>query len=156
VVPSSGVFTVRVARPLGGQPDLGLTVNEDLTITEVRRGSLAYRTGSLAPGDKLLAIDGQKLESGDLRQAAQLLHRPGSSVIALTVRKPDPNPETRYLVRLIFILSRKIGSLEAFFQLHGALRLASFLARFLRFDSVSLSLSHKGESTSMISFHAHS
>lgn len=96
VVPSSGVFTVRVARPLGGQPDLGLTVNEDLVITEVRRGSLAYRTGSLAPGDRLLAIDGQKLDPGDLRQAAQLLHRPGSSVVALTVRKPDPNPETRY------------------------------------------------------------
>ncbi|XP_020295021.1 glutamate receptor-interacting protein 2 isoform X1 [Pseudomyrmex gracilis] len=95
VVPSSGVFTVRVARPLGGQPDLGLTVNEDLVITEVRRGSLAYRTGSLASGDRLLAIDGQKLDSGDLRQAAQLLHRPGSSVVALTVRKPDPNTETR-------------------------------------------------------------
>lgn len=99
VVPSSGVFTVRVARPLGGQPDLGLTVNEDLVITEVRRGSLAYRTGSLAPGDRLLAIDGQKLDPGDLRQAAQLLHRPGSSVVALTVRKPDPNGETRYRLR---------------------------------------------------------
>lgn len=95
VVPSSGVFTVRVARPIGGQPDVGLTVNEDLIITEVRKGSLAYRTGSLAPGDRLLAIDGQKLDPGDLRQAAQLLHRPGSSVIALTVRKPDPNSENR-------------------------------------------------------------
>ncbi|XP_076683816.1 glutamate receptor interacting protein isoform X2 [Andrena cerasifolii] len=95
VVPSSGVFTVRVARPVGGQPDVGLTVNEDLIITEVRKGSLAYRTGSLAPGDRLLAIDAQKLDPGDLRQAAQLLHRPGSSVVALTVRKPDPNAETR-------------------------------------------------------------
>lgn len=95
VVPSSGVFTVRVARPIGGQPDVGLTVNEDLIITEVRKGSLAYRTGSLAPGDRLLAIDGQKLDPGDLRQAAQLLHRPGSSVIGLTVRKPDPTSETR-------------------------------------------------------------
>ncbi|XP_033320464.1 glutamate receptor-interacting protein 1 isoform X2 [Bombus vosnesenskii] len=95
VVPSSGVFTVRVARPIGGQPDVGLTVNEDLIITEVRKGSLAYRTGSLAPGDRLLAIDGQKLDPGDLRQAAQLLHRPGNSVIALTVRKPDPTSETR-------------------------------------------------------------
>lgn len=89
VVPASGVFTVRVARPLGGQPDLGLTVNEDLVISEVHRGSLAHRTGSLSPGDKLLAIDGQKLDPGDLRQAAHLLHRPGNSVVALTVRKPD-------------------------------------------------------------------
>lgn len=95
VVPSSGVFTVRVARPVGGQPDVGLTVNEDLIISEVRKGSLAYRTGSLAPGDRLLAIDGQKLDPGDLRQAAQLLHRPGSSVISLTVRKPNPISETR-------------------------------------------------------------
>ncbi|KAL0131953.1 hypothetical protein PUN28_000017 [Cardiocondyla obscurior] len=98
VVPSSGIFTVRVARPLGGQPDLGLTVNEDLIITEVRRGSLAYRTGSLTPGDRLLAIDGQKLDPGDLRQAAQMLHRPGGSVVALTIRKPDPNVEMRYLL----------------------------------------------------------
>lgn len=96
MVPSSGIFTVRVARPLGGQPDLGLTVNEDLIITEVRRGSFAYRTGSLAPGDRLLAIDGYKLDPGDLRQAVQLLHQPGSSLAALTVRKPDFNPETRY------------------------------------------------------------
>lgn len=82
---------MRVARPVGGQPDVGLTVNEDLIISEVRKGSLAYRTGSLAPGDRLLAIDGQKLDPGDLRQAAQLLHRPGSSVISLTVRKPNLN-----------------------------------------------------------------
>lgn len=95
VVPASGVFTVLVARPLGGQPDLGLTVNEELRVAEVRRGSLAYRTGSLAPSDRLLAIDSQKLDPGDLRQAAQLLHRPGSSVVALTVRKPDLDSDTR-------------------------------------------------------------
>lgn len=85
-----------MARPIGGQPDLGLIVNEDLIIAEVRRGSLAHRTGILAPGDLLLAIDGHKLDSGDLREAAKLLHRPGSSVVALTVRKPDLASETRF------------------------------------------------------------
>ncbi|XP_043461458.1 glutamate receptor-interacting protein 2 [Leptopilina heterotoma] len=95
VVPSSGIFMVRVARPSGCQPDLGLTVNEDLEIAEVRRGSLSYRTGSLSPGDRLLAIDGQKLDPGDLREAAQLLHRPGNSVVGLTVRKPDLVSDTR-------------------------------------------------------------
>lgn len=113
VVPSSGVFTVRVARPVGGQPDVGLTVNEDLIISEVRKGSLAYRTGSLAPGDRLLAIDGQKLDPGDLRQAAQLLHRPGSSVISLTVRKPNPISETR----LFYDLEIWINFLLIFFFL---------------------------------------
>ncbi|KAF7987423.1 hypothetical protein HCN44_003185 [Aphidius gifuensis] len=95
VVPNSGVFTVRVARPFGGQPDLGLTVNEELIIAEVRRGSLSYRTGSLSPGDRLMAIDGQKLDPGDLRQAAQLLHRPGTSVVALTIRKSDNTNDQR-------------------------------------------------------------
>lgn len=117
VVPSSGIFTVRVARPLGGQPDLGLTVNEDLVITEVRRGSLAYRTGSLASGDRLLAIDGKKLDSGDLRQAAQLLHRPGGSVVALTIRKPDPNTEIRDYCR-----EPSIGSDTVQAQFSNALR----------------------------------
>lgn len=70
-------------------------MNEDLAIAEVRRGSLAHRTGSLSPGDRLLAIDGQKLDPGDLRQAAQLLHRPGSSVVALTIRKPDTVSDAR-------------------------------------------------------------
>ncbi|XP_011057992.1 PREDICTED: glutamate receptor-interacting protein 2 isoform X3 [Acromyrmex echinatior] len=118
IVPNSGIFTVRVARPLGGQPDLGLTVNEDLMITEVRRGSLAYRTGSLASGDRLLAIDGQKLDPGDLRQTAQLLHRPGGSVVALTIRKPDPNTEIRDYCRELNIGS---DTLQAQFA-NGALR----------------------------------
>ncbi|XP_050452798.1 glutamate receptor-interacting protein 1 isoform X2 [Cataglyphis hispanica] len=120
VVPNSGVFTVRVTRPLGGQPDLGLTVNEDLVITEVRRGSLAYRTGSLASGDRLLAIDGEQLDSGDLRQAAQLLHRPGSSVVALTVRKPDPNPETRDCSRKLSIGSDTVQPQFSTGVLHSA------------------------------------
>lgn len=95
VLPGSGIFTIRVARPMGGQPDLGITVNENLVITELRKGSLAYRTGSLAAGDRLLAIDEHHLNPGDLRQAAQLLHTPGSSVVALTIRKPDPSAKKR-------------------------------------------------------------
>ncbi|XP_060527881.1 glutamate receptor-interacting protein 2 isoform X2 [Cylas formicarius] len=66
IVPSSGVFTVRLAKR---GPGLGITItasktlpDEPFTISEIRRGSIAHRTGTLHAGDRILAIDNRPLD----------------------------------------------------------------------------------------------
>lgn len=63
VIASQGVFNVRLAKV--NRSGLGITVNGtahgSFVISEVKRGSPAHRTGSLRPGDILLAVDSQTL-----------------------------------------------------------------------------------------------
>lgn len=64
VIPSQGVFNVKLAKV--SKNGLGITVNAtahgSFIISEVKRGSPAHRTGSLRPGDILLAVDSQQLQ----------------------------------------------------------------------------------------------
>lgn len=64
VIPSQGVFNVKLAKV--NKHGLGITVNAtahgSFIISEVKRGSPAHRTGSLRPGDILLAVDSQQLQ----------------------------------------------------------------------------------------------
>lgn len=81
VIPSSGVFNVKLAR--NGSNGLGITVNATndgkgstssvnntsnggsnptFVITDVKPGSPAHRTGSLRAGDVLLAVDAYQLQ----------------------------------------------------------------------------------------------
>ncbi|VEN58702.1 unnamed protein product [Callosobruchus maculatus] len=100
VVPSSGIFTVKVARR---GPGLGITVTasktrpeDPFTISEVLRGSPAHRTGTLRAGDRLLAIDGRPLNevSGNGGpEASPRLTRDGE-VVALRVEKPSASTQT--------------------------------------------------------------
>lgn len=64
VIPSQGVFNVKLAKV--NKNGLGITVNAtahgSFVISEVKRGSPAHRTGSLRPGDILLAVDSQQLQ----------------------------------------------------------------------------------------------
>ncbi|XP_046803409.1 glutamate receptor-interacting protein 2 isoform X2 [Lucilia cuprina] len=64
VVPSSGVFNVKVLR--AGKAGLGLSVNGSshggFVIADVKPGSPAHRTGSLRTGDILLAVDNHPVQ----------------------------------------------------------------------------------------------
>uniref|UniRef100_A0A1B0FKB8 PDZ domain-containing protein n=1 Tax=Glossina morsitans morsitans TaxID=37546 RepID=A0A1B0FKB8_GLOMM len=64
VVPSSGVFNVKVVR--SGKAGLGLSVNGSshggFVIADVKPGSPAHRTGSLRSGDILLAVDNHPIQ----------------------------------------------------------------------------------------------
>lgn len=64
VIPSSGVFNVKLAKV--SKSGLGITVNGTshgtFVISEVKQGSPAHRTGSLRAGDILLAVDTQTLQ----------------------------------------------------------------------------------------------
>lgn len=64
VIPSSGVFNVKLART--NKNGLGITVNGSnngtFLISEVKPGSPAHRTGSLRAGDILLAVDSHTLQ----------------------------------------------------------------------------------------------
>ncbi|XP_066993611.2 glutamate receptor-interacting protein 1 isoform X2 [Anabrus simplex] len=93
VVPSSGVFNVKLAKRGNG---LGITITasknrlpgEPLLISDIRRGSVAHRTGSLQPGDRLLAIDSVRLDQCSLEDTQQILQSSGD-IVTLRVQKDD-------------------------------------------------------------------
>uniref|UniRef100_A0A8C2WSS7 Glutamate receptor interacting protein 2 n=1 Tax=Cyclopterus lumpus TaxID=8103 RepID=A0A8C2WSS7_CYCLU len=96
VVPSSGTFHVKLPKKRG--VELGLTISaskkpgEPLIISDIKKGSMAHRTGTLEPGDKLLAIDNLRLESCSREEAEQLLHQ-CEELVKLKIRKDEDNSD---------------------------------------------------------------
>ncbi|XP_032828405.2 glutamate receptor-interacting protein 1-like isoform X2 [Petromyzon marinus] len=94
VVPSSGIFHVKL--PKKRSVELGITISspsrrsfgEPLVITDIRKGSVAHRIGTLEPGDRLLAIDQVHLENASMADAAQVL-RQCEDLVKLKIRKDD-------------------------------------------------------------------
>lgn len=92
VVPSSGTFTVKLAKKGSG---LGITIASpknrkpgSLIISDIRKGSSAHRIGTLQPGDKLLAIDSISMDNCSFEDAAQILQN-CDSIVKLRVQKDD-------------------------------------------------------------------
>lgn len=93
VVPSSGIFSVKLARRGNG---LGITITasksrmpgEPLLISDIRRGSVAHRTGTLQPGDRLLAIDSLRLDQCSLEDTQEILQG-SSEIVTLRIQKDD-------------------------------------------------------------------
>ncbi|XP_077996877.1 glutamate receptor-interacting protein 1-like [Glandiceps talaboti] len=93
VVPSSGTFHVKLPKTEGG---LGITISspkrrkagEPLVISHVKKGSVTHRTGTLSPGDKLLAIDGIPLDNCSVEDAAQILSQ-ADEIVKLRVQKDE-------------------------------------------------------------------
>ncbi|GFN84600.1 hypothetical protein PoB_001110600 [Plakobranchus ocellatus] len=96
VTPSSGTYIVKLAKKAG---DTGITVNsthcsqssrDSLFISDVRKGSVAHRTGSVQPGDKLLAINDVRLDTCTSEDAMHLLELP-DDIVKLKLRREDPD-----------------------------------------------------------------
>ncbi|CAG5042740.1 unnamed protein product [Parnassius apollo] len=93
---SSGVFSVKLAKTSAG---LGVTITgckqkllsneEPMMISDIKPGSVAHRSGALAPGDQLLAINGQPLHNLSLDTAFNILQNSPDDIITLKIRKRD-------------------------------------------------------------------
>ncbi|GFR74002.1 glutamate receptor-interacting protein 1 [Elysia marginata] len=96
VTPSSGTYIVKLAKK---SSDTGITVNstpctksskDSLFISDVRKGSVAHRTGSVQPGDKLLAINDVRLDTCTSEDAMHLLELP-DDIVKLKLKREDPD-----------------------------------------------------------------
>ncbi|XP_041630945.1 glutamate receptor-interacting protein 1 isoform X1 [Drosophila kikkawai] len=93
VVPSSGVFSVKLLR--AGKCGLGLSVSGSshggLVIADVKMGSPAHRSGSLRSGDILLAVDQHPVQHFNvdalLKEEARGPHSSNSDFTTLTIKR---------------------------------------------------------------------
>uniref|UniRef100_A0A3Q3F2X8 Glutamate receptor interacting protein 2a n=1 Tax=Labrus bergylta TaxID=56723 RepID=A0A3Q3F2X8_9LABR len=94
VVPSSGTFHVKLPKRRG--VELGITISaskkpgKPLIISDIRKGSIAHRTGTLEPGDRLLAIDSVRLENCTMEDAMHVLEQ-AEDMVKLRIQKDEDN-----------------------------------------------------------------
>uniref|UniRef100_A0A8C7X0C4 Glutamate receptor interacting protein 2a n=1 Tax=Oryzias sinensis TaxID=183150 RepID=A0A8C7X0C4_9TELE len=94
VVPSSGTFHVKLPKRRG--VELGLTISSSkkpgkpLIISGIIKGSIAHRTGTLEPGDRLLAIDSVRLENCTIDDAMHVLQQ-AEDMVKLRIQKDEDN-----------------------------------------------------------------
>ncbi|KAL4646334.1 glutamate receptor-interacting protein 2-like [Arapaima gigas] len=100
VVPSSGTFHVKLPKRKG--VDLGIVLSaskrpgQPLVISDIRKGSIAHRTGTLEPGDKLLAIDSIRLENCTMENAMHILQQ-SDDLVKLKIQKDEDNADEQDL-----------------------------------------------------------
>uniref|UniRef100_A0A674AYV0 Glutamate receptor interacting protein 2a n=1 Tax=Salmo trutta TaxID=8032 RepID=A0A674AYV0_SALTR len=96
VVPSSGTFHVKLPKRRG--VELGITISASkrpekaLIISDIRKGSIAHRTGTLEPGDRLLAIDNVRLENCTMEDAMHVLQQ-AEDMVKLRIQKDEDNAD---------------------------------------------------------------
>ncbi|CAF1186961.1 unnamed protein product [Adineta ricciae] len=93
VMLSSGTCQVKILRK---NLDLGLSVtysrstrtDEVPLISDVKRGSIAYRCGMIQPGDRLLSVDSHSLRGKSLNEIVTLLKN-CDDIVRLKIKKDD-------------------------------------------------------------------
>lgn len=94
VIPSSGTFQVKMPKKRG--VELGITISaskkpgKPLIISEIQKGSIAHRIGTLEPGDRLLAIDNVRLDNCGLDEAMMVLQQ-AEGMVKLRIQKDEDN-----------------------------------------------------------------
>ncbi|XP_044272032.1 glutamate receptor-interacting protein 2 isoform X2 [Tribolium madens] len=106
IVPSSGIFTVKL--PKRG-PGLGITItasktcpDEPFLISEIRRGSIAHRIGTLHAGDRLLAIDNRPLDHLSLESAFEILQSSTNDIVTLKIEKTELENANLFLDSVVY------------------------------------------------------
>uniref|UniRef100_A0A8C9RHU7 Glutamate receptor interacting protein 2a n=1 Tax=Scleropages formosus TaxID=113540 RepID=A0A8C9RHU7_SCLFO len=114
VVPSSGTFHVKLPRKRG--VDLGIILSaskkpgQPLIISDIRKGSIAHRTGTLEPGDRLLAIDNIRLENCTTENALHMLQQ-SDDLVKLKIQKDEDNQDMSECIVYTVELQRYGGPL---------------------------------------------
>ncbi|XP_061815730.1 glutamate receptor-interacting protein 1 isoform X2 [Nerophis lumbriciformis] len=98
VIPSSGTFHVKLPKKPG--VELGITISspsnrksgDPLIISDIKKGSVAHRTGTLELGDKLLAIDNIRVENCSMEEAVHILQQ-CEELVKLKIRKDEDNSD---------------------------------------------------------------
>uniref|UniRef100_A0AAZ1XVS1 PDZ domain-containing protein n=1 Tax=Oreochromis aureus TaxID=47969 RepID=A0AAZ1XVS1_OREAU len=90
VVPSSGTFHVKLPKKRG--VELGFKCFDFFLCHSLFFHSLTTRTGTLEPGDKLLAIDNIRLENCSKDDAEQILQQ-CEELVKLKIRKDEDNSD---------------------------------------------------------------
>ncbi|XP_026216883.1 glutamate receptor-interacting protein 1-like [Anabas testudineus] len=65
---------------------------DPLIISDIKKGSVAHRTGTLELGDKLLAIDNIRVENCSMEEAVQILQQ-CEELVKLKIRKDEDNSD---------------------------------------------------------------
>uniref|UniRef100_A0A8C4HSG3 Glutamate receptor interacting protein 2a n=1 Tax=Dicentrarchus labrax TaxID=13489 RepID=A0A8C4HSG3_DICLA len=89
VVPSSGTFHVKLPKRRG--VELGITISGEFVINSCDPLALvSVRTGTLEPGDRLLAIDSVRLENCTMEDAMHVLQQ-AEDMVKLRIQKDEDN-----------------------------------------------------------------
>ena len=78
--------------------------DEPLVISDVKPGSVAYRTGTISVGDRLLVIDHFRLEGCSVEDAAHILQAAGN-IVQLRLQKDDTPEHAEYFRMMIVMVS---------------------------------------------------
>uniref|UniRef100_A0A1Y1JYP3 PDZ domain-containing protein n=1 Tax=Photinus pyralis TaxID=7054 RepID=A0A1Y1JYP3_PHOPY len=106
IVPSSGIFTVKLAKR---GPGLGITITatknhpeEPFIISEIRRGSIAHRTGTLHAGDRLLEIDNRPLDHLSFESAFDIFQSSTNEIVTLKIEKTETDNANLFLDCVVY------------------------------------------------------
>eukprot|EP00794_Sanderia_malayensis_P006326 gene6326-7051_t len=92
IIPSSGTFTVKIPRSENTGIVLAETNGEDSErlhrVVDIKKGSVAYRLGILAPGDQIVHINGVGIDSLSLFDANEMV-RKCHDIMRVTVKKDE-------------------------------------------------------------------
>ncbi|KAF7269698.1 hypothetical protein GWI33_017282 [Rhynchophorus ferrugineus] len=75
---------------------------EPFIISEIKRGSIAHRTGTLHAGDRLLAIDNRPLDHLSLETAFDILQTSSNDIVTLKVEKTETENANLFLDSVVY------------------------------------------------------